>query len=94
MEYDGGIGLRGLALGQGVEQLTSRQLLNLERGRPLWMVLQWETVSELDVDYAISLRLYNAEAERSFQEDSVLKSSFVSPTAIGREMSRLRLWRC
>ena len=81
VEYDGGIGLRGLALGQGVEQLTSRQLLHLERGRPLWMVLQWETVSELDADYAISLRLYNAEAERSFQEDSVLKSSLVSPTS-------------
>lgn len=81
VEYDGGIGLRGLALGQGGNQLSFRQLLDLERDRPLWLVLQWETLAELDVDYVISLRLYSAEGERSFQEDIVLRNLFVSPTS-------------
>ena len=36
------------------------------------MALQWQTDSGLDVDYAISLRLYNTEDERSYQRDIVL----------------------
>ena len=58
--YDGGIVLQGLALGQS-EQLSSRQPLNLGQDRFLWVGLQWQTNPGLDVDFAISLRLYNTE---------------------------------
>ena len=81
VDYDGGVALRGLALGQGKNQLSSRQLLDLGRGRPLWMALQWKTLPGLDVDYAISLRLYNAEGERAYQEDIVLWSLSHLPTS-------------
>ena len=74
VDYDGGIALGGVALGQGEDQLSSRQLLDLGLGRPLWMTLQWKTAPGLDVDYAISLRLYNEEGARVYQEDSVLRN--------------------
>ena len=70
--YDGDIALQGIALGQGEKQLSSQQLLNLGQDRTLWMALQWRTESGLDVDYAISLRLYSTEGERSYQRDIVL----------------------
>ena len=81
VDYDGGIALRGLALGQGAEQLSSRQLLNLGQDRPLWMALQWQIAPGLDIDYAISLRLYNAEGERAYQEDFVLWDPTNMPTS-------------
>ncbi len=81
VDYDGGIALQGLALGQGAEQMSSRQLLSLERDRPLWMALQWQTASGLDVDYVISLRLYNAEDEIVYQEDDVLWNPEHWPTS-------------
>ena len=72
VHYDGGIDLRGLALGQGEEQLSSQQLFDLGEDRSLWVGLQWQTSPGLDSDYAISLRLYNAGGERSYQNDAVL----------------------
>ena len=80
VEYDGGIALRGLALGQGAEQMSSRQLFDLGRDRPLWMALRWQTAPGLEVDYAISLRLYNDEGERAHQEDFVPRSRLDLPT--------------
>ena len=61
--------------------MSSRQLLSLERDRPLWMALRWQTAPWLDADYAISLRLYNAEGEKAFQEDVVLWSPRHWPTS-------------
>ena len=72
VHYDGGITIGGLALGQGQAQLSTLQPLNLSRDRSMWGVLQWQTDPGLDVDYAISLRLYNAEGERSYQRDDIL----------------------
>ena len=72
VHYDGGISLLGLALGQGEEQMPSQQLLNLGEDRSLWVALHWSTAPGLDIDYAISLRLYNAEGESAYQEDAVL----------------------
>lgn len=72
INYDGGIALEGLALGQGAEQLPSQQLLKLGRERPLWGVLQWRIGPGLAVDYAISLRLYNVEEEMVYQADELL----------------------
>ena len=81
VDYDGGIALQGLALGQGAEQMSSRQLLSLERGRPLWFALKWQTASDLDVDYVVSWRLYNAEGEMVYQEDEVLWNPEHWPTS-------------
>ena len=74
VNYDRGITLQGFALGRDAEQLSFGQLLNLGRQRALWGVLQWQTDPELDIDYAISLRLYNSEGEKAFQEDAVLRN--------------------
>lgn len=74
VKYDGGIALQGLALGQGAEQMSSQQLFDLGRDRPIWMVLRWQTDPGLEVDYSISLRLYDAEGTRVSQEDAVLRN--------------------
>ena len=91
VKYDGGIALRGLALGQAGEQLSSRQVLDLGRDRPLWMALRWQTAPGLEVDYAISLRLYNDEGERAHQEDFVPRSRLDLPTRsmVGGRSGRL-----
>ena len=81
VDYDGGIALRGLALGQGEDQLSSQQALELGRDRPLWMALRWQIAPGLDVDYAISLRLHDAAGERVFQEDAVLWNPVHWPTS-------------
>ena len=72
VEYDGGIALQGFALGQGVEQLSSGRLLNLGENRSLWMALEWRVAPGLDIDYAISARLHNAEGGRVYQQDVAL----------------------
>ena len=81
VNYDRGITLQGFALGRDAEQLSFGQLLNLGSERALWAVLQWQTDPELDFDYAISLRLYNSEGERAFQEDAVLRNPSHRPTS-------------
>ena len=81
MDYDGGIALHGFALGQGAEQMSSRQALELGRDRPLWMAMRWQIAPGLDVDYAISLRLHDAAGERVFQEDAVLWNPAIGPRA-------------
>ncbi len=72
VKYDGDISLMGVALGQGDEQLSSRQILSPEQDRALWMVLLWETNLDTVTDFAISLRLYNREGGLSYQMDDVL----------------------
>ena len=72
INYDGGIALQGLALGQGAEQLSTEQQLDLGSERSLWGVLHWQIDPSLDVDYAISLRLYNADGELVYQWDDLL----------------------
>ena len=69
VHYDGGIDLLGLALGQ-IEQMPSQQPLSLGQDRSLWVNLRWQTTPSLDTDYAVSLRLYNAEGEWTYQLDS------------------------
>ena len=72
VHYDGGISLQGFALGQGEGQLSTQQLINLGQQRTLWIALQWQTAPELDIEYAISLRLNNAEGGGVYQQDIVL----------------------
>ena len=73
VHYDGGISLQGIALGQGAEQLSWQQQLDVGRARSSWVVLQWQTASELDIDYSISLRLYNPEGGGVYQKDTRLE---------------------
>ena len=70
--YDGGIALHGLALGQDEVQLTSLQPLNLEKDRSLWGVMRWQTAPELNVDYAMSLRLYDTQGQLVHQADDII----------------------
>ena len=72
VHYDGGISLQGFALGQAKEQLSTQQLVDLGQQRTFWIAMQWQTAPELDIDYAISLRIHNAEGEWVYQEDIVL----------------------
>jgi len=72
VRYDGGIDLRGLALGQGTKQLPAPQMPDLEDDRSLWISLRWQMQPGVDVDYAVSLRLYDAAGERVFQTDQRL----------------------
>ncbi len=72
VHYDGGISLLGFALGQGKKQYPAQQLLSLNDSRSLWVDLQWHTDAELDVDYAVSLRLHDAQGARVYQKDQWL----------------------
>ncbi len=83
--YDGGIALQGLALGQGAERLSSQQLLSLGPERVLWLALQWQTIAGLDIDYSISLRLYNAEGGWDYQRDIVIWKPDHKSTGLGEE---------
>lgn len=71
--YDGGISLRGLALDAGDAVIPGRQLRRDEEGRSVMVGMQWQTSSELAVDYSISLRLYDVDGDRAYQEDHVLR---------------------
>ena len=64
--YDGGISLHGLALGKGEEQLPLQPIINLAEDRSLWVALQWQGASGLDIDYGISLRLHDADGGRLY----------------------------
>lgn len=71
VRYDGGISLLGFAIGDIGEQ-KAQQISNLSSGRSQWVALQWQVDDGLNVDYAISLRLHNAEGARVHQQDEWL----------------------
>ena len=73
VRYDGGIALTGIALGQGQDQLASHESIELEQEGSLWGFLQWQIGPPLDVDYALSLRLYNDSGEIVYQADSKIR---------------------
>ena len=82
VNFDGSITLNAVALGHGPEQLSSQTMLNLGQQRSLWAVLQWQTDLDLDVDYAISLRLYNSKNELVHKAEDVLRTPTThSPTS-------------
>ena len=49
VQYEGGIDLQGLALGQGQKQLSTQQPPSLGKERTLWSALQWRTAPGLEV---------------------------------------------
>ena len=72
VHYDGGISLLGFALGAGGKQYSTQQILSLKNSRSLWVDLQWQPHAGLDFNYAVSLRLHNAEGARVHQKDQWL----------------------
>ncbi len=74
VRYDGGIDLTGIALGQGQDQFASHESIELEQGRSLWCFLQWQIGPPSDVDYAISLRLYNDSGDIVYQADNKIRN--------------------
>lgn len=80
VEYDGGISLLGLALGQGAATLSSSQMFDMQNDQPLWMVFQWQTAPGLDLVYSISVRLHDAEGSIVRQKDAVLTDGNLSST--------------
>lgn len=92
VHYDGGIDLVGLALGQGEGQMSSGQVLELGQDRSLWVAMQWQTTPGLETDYAVSLRLYDSEGKKSYQDDHVLGNSTFARTrhwAVGEPVDTL-----
>ena len=73
VRYDGGIDLTGIALGQGQDQLASHESIELEQKRSLWCFLQWQIGPSSDVDYAMSLRLYNDSGDIVYQADNKIR---------------------
>lgn len=81
VQYDGGISLMGFALGQGVEEHSFDGPLELERAKPFWIALSWETWQDLEVEFSVSLRLHSTDGEVVFQEDSLLWNPLHQPTS-------------
>ena len=71
VRYDGGISLLGFAIGELGGQ-ESQRISSLSSGHSQWVALQWQVDAALNVDYAISLRLHNAEGARVHQQDEWL----------------------
>ena len=70
----------------------SQQLLELGKDRSLWVALQWQTTPGLETDYAVSLRLYDSEGAKSYQDDHVLGNSALARTrhwAVGEPVDTL-----
>ena len=74
VEYDGGITLLGIALDQDEWQLPVQPMQSAGQGIPLWAVLRWHAIHEVNLDYSVSLRLYNAEGGNVFQMDELLRN--------------------
>ena len=77
--YDGGITLEGLALGLSRVRPPTQTQVDAENMRSLLVGMLWRAVPELAIDYSISLRLYNNEGAKLFQEDHVLRKPLDYP---------------
>ncbi len=75
IHFDKGISLNGYAVGQSEAQLPSQRNIHKGRIQPTWVALQWQTAPGLDVDYSVSLRLYDVEGGLVSQQDFVLKNA-------------------
>ncbi len=80
--YDGGIMLQGFALGRGERQLPAEDIVNLGTERSLWAALQLKTAPGLNIDYVISLRLYDGQGERNYQKDALLVDYRLAHTSL------------
>ena len=77
--YDGGITLAGLALGPSRVRRPTQRQVDAEQMRTVLVGMLWQAAPELAIDYSISLRLYNNDGARVFQEDHVLRKPLDYP---------------
>jgi 4-amino-4-deoxy-L-arabinose transferase-like glycosyltransferase len=81
VHYDGGLALRGIALGhRGGEQFTVKDSIPIGQDAQLWLVLHWQADLQPLADYAISLRIHNTAGELVYQLDKTLWSFDQAPT--------------
>ena len=92
VHYDGGIDLLGFALEQGEERHSTRETINLRQDLPLWVGMRWKVGPGLQVDYAISLRLYDDSGSKVFQQDEVLTDSESRATSQWSEQDPVDTW--
>ena len=92
VHYDGGIDLLGYVLEQGDERLSIRETLNLTQDLPLWVAMRWQTGPGLHIDFAISLRLYDENGSKVFQQDEVLADSESRATSQWSEQDPVDTW--
>ena len=74
IRYDAGISLLGLAVGQGPKQMSSEDTIDLDGSLPLWVGLSWQTDRSTEVDFKVSLRLYDATGTYFYNKDRILKN--------------------
>lgn len=92
VNYDGGIDLLGFALEQGEDRLPTQETINLGRDQPLWVGMRWRTGSDQQVDFAISLRIYDESGNEVFQQDEVLTDSESRATSRWQELEPVDTW--
>ena len=90
--YDGGIELLGVALGQGHSQLSLDASIRLGKEHKLWTVLRWQTTTELEVDYSVSLRLKDANATDVYSKDLILWKPDHTVTGHGGPAEQFETW--
>ena len=74
VSYDADISLLGLAVGQEAEQMSSEALIGMDGSRPLWVGLSWQTDRRTEVDFKVSLRLYDAAGAYQYSYDGFLRN--------------------
>ncbi|MCY4409347.1 MAG: DUF2142 domain-containing protein [Caldilineaceae bacterium] len=94
VEYDSGIALAGVALGQEEVQLSVKQLSDLDRLKPMWVAMRFRELVDSEISYATSLRLYPVEQDGgwSYQEDTELwkpEHSTLQPGASAQPLDTL-----
>ncbi len=77
--YDGGITLAGLAVGSSRVRRPTQRQVDAAQVRSVLVGMLWRAAPELAIDYSISLRLYNNDGARVFQEDHVLRKPLDYP---------------
>ncbi len=60
VEFDTGVSLVGLALGQGEFQHAAQEVVEIDWDESIWVALRWEDEGGSAISYAASLRLYAA----------------------------------
>ncbi|MDE0068503.1 MAG: hypothetical protein OXO48_02220 [Caldilineaceae bacterium] len=90
--YDGGIELLGVALGQGLNQLSLDAPIRLGKEKKLWTVLRWQTTTELSVDYSVSLRLKDANGSDFYSKDLILWKPDHTVTGHGGPAEQFETW--
>lgn len=81
VHFDKGISLHGFALGRSGGISSSHGEVDSRDTRLPWLALQWQTAPDLEVDFAIAVRLHNAEGSWAYQKDIVLSNSVQAPTS-------------